>query len=43
LLGELDHPRLLVGGWFAASAAGGLFMSTDGELSYRYIEVGLES
>ena len=43
LLAELDHPRLLVGGWFAASAAGGLFMSTDGELSYRYIEVGLES
>ncbi|HEU4698943.1 MAG TPA: hypothetical protein VFS40_07180 [Gemmatimonadales bacterium] len=40
---ELDHPRTLVAGWFAASAAGCLFFSTDGEATYRYIEVGLES
>ena len=40
---ELDGPRLLVAGWFAASTAGCLFASTDAEPSYRYIEVGLES
>jgi len=39
---ELDHPRTLIGGWFASSAAGCLFLSTDGELTLRYIEVGLE-
>ena len=43
LLSELDQPRDLFAGWFAASAAGALFVSTDGELTYRYIEVGLES
>ncbi len=43
ILGELDVPRTLVGGWFAASAAGGLLVATDGEPNYRYIEVGLES
>ena len=42
ILGELDVPRTLVGGWFAASAAGCLLTSTDGEVNYRYIEVGLE-
>jgi hypothetical protein len=40
---ELDAPRLWVGGWFAATAAGALFVSKDDEPSYRYIEVGLES
>ena len=30
-------------GWFAASAAGCLFATTDGEPNYRYIEVGIES
>jgi hypothetical protein len=40
---ELDVPRPLVGGWFAASAAGCLFTSSDGDPTYRYIEVGLES
>ena len=40
---ELDLPRPLVGGWFAASAAGCLFTSNEGEPDYRYIEVGLES
>ena len=39
---EFDSPRLWVGGWFAATAAGGLFASTDQEPDYRYIEVGLE-
>jgi hypothetical protein len=42
ILGELDGPRGLVGGWFAASAAGCLLSATDGEPNYRYIEVGLE-
>jgi hypothetical protein len=43
LLAELDQPRDLFAGWFAASAAGGLFVSSDTEQTYRYIEVGLES
>jgi hypothetical protein len=43
ILAELDMPRALVGGWFAASAAGCLLVATDGEPTYRYIEVGLES
>ncbi len=43
ILGELDMPRMLVGGWFAASAAGCLMAAPDGEPDYRYIEVGLES
>jgi len=42
ILGELDVPRTLVGGWFAASAGGCLLSSTDDELNYRYIEVGIE-
>ncbi|MGE0351870.1 MAG: hypothetical protein AB7I33_14520 [Gemmatimonadales bacterium] len=40
---ELDGPRLLVAGWFAAGAAGCLFSSREDEPSFRYIEVGLES
>jgi hypothetical protein len=43
ILGELDAPRTLVGGWFAASSAGCLLISQDEEPNYRYIEVGLES
>ena len=43
IIQELDTPRPLVAGWFAASAAGCLFSSTEGEPTYRYIEVGLES
>jgi hypothetical protein len=39
---ELEEPRLWVGGWFAATAAGALFASTDPEPSYRYIEAGME-
>ena len=39
---ELDAPRLLVAGWFAASSAGCLFSSKEDEPSFRYIEVGLE-
>jgi hypothetical protein len=42
ILGELDVPRTLVGGWFAASAAGCLLSATDGDVNFRYIEVGLE-
>jgi hypothetical protein len=42
ILAELDVPRTLVGGWFASSAAGCLLTATDGELNFRYIEVGLE-
>ncbi len=40
---ELDGPRPLMAGWFAASAAGCLFSSSSEETSFRYIEVGLES
>ena len=40
---QLDGSRPLVGGWFAASSAGCLFTSIEGEPTYRYIEVGLES
>jgi hypothetical protein len=40
---ELDAPRLLVAGWFAASSAGCRFSSREDEPSFRYIEVGLES
>ncbi len=40
---ELDRPRPLVAGWFAASSGGCLFRPTEGDPSYRYIEVGLES
>src|SRR6188472_4418052 len=43
IIQELDTPRTMVAGWFAASSAGCLFSSTDGEITYRYIEVGLES
>ncbi len=43
VLAELDVPRALVGGWFASSAAGCLLVASDGEPTYRYIEVGLES
>ena len=43
ILGELDQSRALVGGWFAASSAGCLLVTTDGDTDYRYVEVGLES
>lgn len=41
---ELDGPRRLIAGWFAASSGGALFLGEDdGEASYRYIEVGIDS
>ena len=43
IIQELDGPRPLVAGWFAASSAGCLFSSLETEITYRYIEVGLES
>ncbi len=43
ILSELDQPRSLVAGWFAASSAGCLLASNEGEPTYRYVEVGLES
>ena len=43
IIHELDVPRPLVAGWFAAGSAGSLFSSNDGDPSYRYIEVGMES
>ena len=43
IIQELDLPRPLVAGWFAAGAAGCLFSSPEGEPTYRYIEVGMES
>lgn len=42
ILQELDSPRLLVAGWFAAGSAGCLFGGGVDETSFRYIEVGLE-
>jgi hypothetical protein len=44
IIHELDAPRALLGGWFAASTAGCLFAGDEGEEpTWRYIEVGLES
>jgi hypothetical protein len=43
ILGEIDRPRTLVAGWFAATSGGCLLAATDGEPDYRYIEVGMES
>lgn len=43
ILRELDGPRHLVAGWFAASAAGVLFTPHDTDPNYRYIEAGIES
>ena len=42
ILQELDAPRPLMAGWFAATAAGCLFAYPEGEAVSRYIEVGLE-
>ncbi len=42
ILGELDQPRALIGGWFAVGGAGCLLAGPDAEAGYRYIEVGLE-
>ena len=43
IIQQLDIPRALVAGWFAAGAAGCLFATVEGEPNYRYIEVGMES
>lgn len=44
IMQELDGPRRLVAGWFAASSGGGLFLGEhDDEPNYRYIEVGIDS
>ena len=43
IIHELDLPRPLVAGWFAAGSAGCLFSPLEGEPTYRYIEVGMES
>ncbi|HEX3926603.1 MAG TPA: hypothetical protein VHW65_01280, partial [Gemmatimonadales bacterium] len=41
---ELDSPRRMIAGWFAASAGGALFVSDDGgDVTHRYIEVGIDS
>jgi hypothetical protein len=41
---ELDGPRRLIAGWFAASSGGALFIGDDaGEATHRYIEVGIDS
>jgi len=42
ILQELDAPRPLLAGWFAATAAGCLFAYPEGEAVSRYIEVGRE-
>ncbi|MDZ4257516.1 MAG: hypothetical protein U0974_07125 [Gemmatimonadales bacterium] len=44
IVNQLDSPRRLVAGWFAASAGGSLFVGDPTEEDpYRYIEVGIES
>lgn len=43
ILEHLNPPCCMVAGWFAASSAGVLFVGMEGELEWRYIEVGLES
>lgn len=44
IVGELEGPSQLLGGWFASSAGGALFVAGHpGAPVYRYIEVGLES
>ncbi|HEY4320257.1 MAG TPA: hypothetical protein VGM77_03680 [Gemmatimonadales bacterium] len=41
---ELDGPRRLIAGWFAASAGGALFIGEEaGESTHQYIEVGIDS
>jgi hypothetical protein len=41
---ELDAPRRLIAGWFAASSGGALFVGDEaGETTHRYIEVGIDS
>jgi hypothetical protein len=43
IIQQLDTTRPLVAGWFAAGSAGCLFSAVEGEPTYRYIEVGMES
>ena len=43
ILQELDSPRPLMAGWFAASSGGCLFPYPEGDVACRYIEVGMES
>ncbi len=44
ILHELGQPAPMLGGWFAASAAGALFaVQHDDEAAWRYIEVAIES
>jgi hypothetical protein len=44
IIHELDAPRPMLAGWFAASAAGCLFGGGgEDEPTWRYIEAGLES
>lgn len=40
---ELDAPRRLIAGWFAATAGGALFIGDDPDAVFRYIEVGIDS
>jgi hypothetical protein len=42
ILQELDAPRPMMAGWFAASSAGVLFACPERDAVCRYIEVGLE-
>lgn len=44
IMQEVQGENNLIGGWFAAGAAGALFAAVEvGDVAYRYIEVGLES
>jgi hypothetical protein len=43
IIQELDTPRRLIAGWFAAAGGGALFIGDDPEAVFRYIEVGIDS
>lgn len=43
IVNQLDSPRRLIAGWFAASSGGALFVGDhDEDDPYRYIEVGID-
>jgi hypothetical protein len=44
ILHQLEQPAPMLGGWFAATAAGALFATLDDDqTAWRYIEVAMES
>ncbi|MDX2261380.1 MAG: hypothetical protein SFU84_06740 [Gemmatimonadales bacterium] len=43
ILAQLGAPHALVGGWFAATSAGCLFLEDGAGAGFRYVEVAVES